>query len=100
MYYGIILVAAVAFSCATEFIPEINQQLKLVPFTMDFKITLTVVMVVDYAGCWVIETVLKAAFGDFRPKDIAIRRPDQVERDDRRLLEEKKTAPSDPAFVR
>jgi len=84
MYYGIILVAGVAFSCATEFIPEINEQLKLVPFTYDFKVTLTGIMIIDYAACWIIEKVLKQAFSDFRPKDIALRRPDQLEREEKR----------------
>ncbi|KAL1305471.1 hypothetical protein AAFC00_002349 [Neodothiora populina] len=84
MYWGIILVAGVAFSCATEFVPEINEQLKLVPFTYDFKVTLTGMMILDFVGCWVIEKVLKYAFSDFRPKDIAIRRPDQLEREETR----------------
>jgi len=85
MYYGIILVAGVAFSCATEFIPEINQQLKLVPFTTEFKATLTSVMALDYCGCWTIEKVLKRLFSDYKPKDIAMRRPDQLERENKRL---------------
>lgn len=89
MYWGIVLVTCVAFSCATEFVPEINQKLKLVPFTMDFKIMITSVMVLDYVGCWIIEKVLKNAFSDFRPKDIAIRRPDQIEREERRIREER-----------
>lgn len=78
MYWGLILVSAVAFSCSTEFIPELNEKLKLVPFTTGFKLTMTMVMIVDYIGCYIIEFVLKAAFSDFRPKDIAIRRPDQI----------------------
>lgn len=88
MYWGIVLVTGVAFSCATEFVPEINEKLMLVPFTTHFKITMTSVMVLDYAACWVIETVLKWRFSDFRPKDIAIRRPDQIEREEKRLAEE------------
>lgn len=88
MYYGIVLVTAVAFSCATEFIPEINEQLKLVPFTSEFKMTLSIVMFLDYAGCWVIEKVLKVLFSDYRPKDIAVRRPDQLEREQLRLQAE------------
>ena len=78
MYYGIVMVTVVAFSCATEFIPEINEQLKLVPFTTEFKITMTTIMILDYCGCWIIEKVLKQMFSDFRPKDIAERRPDQL----------------------
>ncbi|KAF2502811.1 cation-transporting ATPase 4 [Lophium mytilinum] len=88
MYWGLVLVAGVAFSCATEFIPEINEKLRLVPFTTDFKIKLTTVMVIDYAGCWIIEKVLKVAFSDYRPKDIAIRRKDQLEREEARKKEE------------
>ncbi len=89
MYWGLILVSAVAFSCSTEFIPELNEKLKLVPFTTGFKLTMTMVMIVDYIGCYIIEFVLKAAFSDFRPKDIAIRRPDQIEAEEGRKARER-----------
>ena len=88
MYWGLVLVSGVAFSCATEFIPEINERLKLVPFTSEFKIMITTVMVIDYAACWIIEKGLKAAFSDFKPKDIAIRRPDQNKREEERKKQE------------
>ncbi|KAK9855077.1 hypothetical protein MYU51_003491 [Penicillium brevicompactum] len=89
MYWGLVAASGVAFSCATEFIPELNEKLRLVPFTTDFKITLTVLMIFDYGGCWLIENVLKHFFSDFRPKDIAVRRPDQLKREaDRKLQEE------------
>ena len=81
MFYGIIGVSAIAFSCSTEFIPEINEKMSLVKFTDEFKTTMTSIMVLDYVGCWVIERVLKRLFSDFRPRDIAIRRPDQDERE-------------------
>jgi len=84
MYWGLVSVSLVAFSCATEFIPELNNKLRLVPFTSDFKTMITVVMILDYGACWIIEKVLKAAFSDFRPKDIAIRRPDQIEFEEKR----------------
>lgn len=84
MYWGIVIVTGVAFSCATEFIPEINEQLKLVKFETDFKVNLCVIMVLDYVGCWVIEKVLKRVFSDFKPRDIAVRRPDQIEKERRR----------------
>lgn len=99
MFWGIIGVTAIAFSCSTEFIPEINEQMKLVKFTDEFKWTLTAVMILDYVGCWLIEVVLKRLFSDFRPRDIALRRPDQLERERERkaveqaekdLVEEKK----------
>lgn len=92
MYWGILLVTGVAFCASTEFVPEMNEKMKLVPFSMDFKVRLTSVMVVDFLGCWVIEKVLKVMFSDYRPKDIALRRPDQIkfeeERRERERLEE------------
>ena len=59
------------------------------PFSMDFKITMTAVMIVDYIGCYIIEKVLKNAFSDFRPKDIATRRPDQIKVEEDRKAQEK-----------
>jgi cation-transporting ATPase 13A1 len=90
MFWGIIGVSAIAFSCSTEFIPELNQQMRLVPFTTEFKTTMTGLMIIDYAACWVIEVVLKWLFSDFRPRDIALRRPDQLERERLRKAEEQK----------
>jgi len=89
MYWGLVLVSAVAFSSSTEFIPELNEKLRLVKFSSEFKFTMTAVMVVDYVGCWVVEKVLKQAFSDFRPKDIAIRRPDQVRVEEERRERER-----------
>ncbi|KAK4690830.1 hypothetical protein P7C71_g6045, partial [Lecanoromycetidae sp. Uapishka_2] len=88
MYYGLLLVSGVAFSCSTEFIPEINEKLKLVPFTTEFKLIMTTVMVVDYVGCFVIEKVLKHLYSDFRPKDIAVRRDDQLRAEESRKAKE------------
>ncbi|KAF9893174.1 hypothetical protein FE257_012589 [Aspergillus nanangensis] len=88
MYWGLVAASGVAFSCATEFIPEINEKLRLVPFSTEFKVTLTVLMTIDYAGCWVIENVLKRLFSDFQPKDIAVRRKDQLEREAARKAQE------------
>ena len=89
MYWGLVAASGVAFSCATEFIPEVNEKLRLVPFSMEFKTTLTVLMILDYGGCWLIENVLKRFFSDFRPKDIAERRPDQLQREaTRKMMEE------------
>ncbi|PSN71475.1 hypothetical protein BS50DRAFT_674014 [Corynespora cassiicola Philippines] len=92
MYWGLVLVSGVAFSCATEFIPEINEKLKLVPFTSEFKVMITSIMIIDYAGCWLIENGLKWAFSDYKPKDIAIRRPDQLKREQERKVEEEREA--------
>ncbi|KAL8408230.1 hypothetical protein RB594_006865 [Gaeumannomyces avenae] len=81
MYWGIIGVSGIAFSCSLELIPELNEQMKLVPFTAEFRQTLTTVMVVDYAACWIIEVVFKYLFSDLKARDIAERRPDQLERE-------------------
>ena len=89
MYWGIIGVSAIAFSCSTEFIPEINEKMRLVPFTSEFKTTMTATMIIDYLGCYVIEKTLKALFSDYRPKDIAIRRPDQLAREQKRIEDAK-----------
>jgi cation-transporting ATPase 13A1 len=88
MYWGLVAASGVAFSCATEFIPELNEKMRLVPFSTEFKVTLTVLMVFDYGGCWIIENVLKNLFSDFRPKDIAVRRPDQLQREMERKKQE------------
>ena len=88
MYWGLILVSGVAFSCSTEFIPEINEKLKLVPFSMEFKLIITGLMVIDFVGCYVIEVVLKHLYSDFRPKDIAVRRDDQLRVEDSRKAKE------------
>ena len=78
MYWGIVLVSGVALSCATEFIPEINERMRLVKFEADFQVRMLSVMVIDFVGCWIIERGLKALFSDFRAKPIAARRPDQL----------------------
>jgi cation-transporting ATPase 13A1 len=92
MYWGLVLTSAVAISCATEFIPEVNEKLRLVPFTTEFKFILVMLMVMDYAGCWIIENVLKRYFSDFRPKIIAVRRPDQLAREEARKRREEEEA--------
>ncbi|KAK2741144.1 hypothetical protein FQN57_005746 [Myotisia sp. PD_48] len=88
MYWGLILTSGVALSCATEFIPELNEKMRLVPFTTGFKVRLTLIMIADFAGCWIIENILKRYFSDFKPKDIAVRRPDQLLREEERRARE------------
>lgn len=86
------LVTGVAFCASTEFVPELNEKLRLVPFSMDFKYRLTGVMVADFLGCYVIEKVLKALYSDYKPKDIAIRRPDQIRFEEERNERERREA--------
>ncbi|KAK4040649.1 hypothetical protein C8A01DRAFT_35302 [Parachaetomium inaequale] len=81
MFYGIVGVTGIAFACSTELIPELNEAMKLVPFKPEFKTTMTVVMVLDYVACYLIEVVLKFLFSDLKARDIAERRPEQLERE-------------------
>ncbi len=81
MFYGILGVSAISFACSTELVPELNEAMKLVPFTDEFKITMTAVMLIDFVACWIIEVVLKKLFSDYRPRDIAVQRPDQLARE-------------------
>ncbi|OLL25049.1 Manganese-transporting ATPase 1 [Neolecta irregularis DAH-3] len=74
MYYGLLGVGAIALSCATEFIPELNEKMRLVKFTQDFKLTMTTVMIIDFVGCWVVEQIFKWGFADLKAKRIAERR--------------------------
>ncbi|KAK4129868.1 hypothetical protein BT67DRAFT_412061 [Trichocladium antarcticum] len=90
MFYGIVGVTAIAFACSTELIPELNEAMKLVPFTDQFRTTMTAVMVLDYVACYVIEVVLKWLFSDLKARDIAERRPDQLERERTRKEAERK----------
>jgi len=90
MWWGIVLVTGVAFTASTEFVPELNEKLRLVPFSMDFKVRLTTVMVIDFLGCYVIEKVLKAAYSDYKQKDIAMRRPDQIKFEEERNEKERR----------
>ncbi|CAK7270621.1 putative cation-transporting ATPase 1 [Sporothrix epigloea] len=81
MFYGIVGVTGIAFACSTEFIPELNEQMRLVPFSSEFKTIMTTVMIVDYVACYLIEIVLKYLFSDLAARDIAVRRPDQLLRE-------------------
>lgn len=92
MFYGILGVSGLAFVCALELMPEINEQMKLVKFTEEFKTKMAVVMALDYILCFVIEKGLKAWFSDYQARDIADRRPDQLEREAARkkILADKK----------
>ena len=87
MYWGLLGCSFVAFAGSTEFLPELSDRLRLVKFTSEFKWTLTTLMIVDYCGCWVAEQVFKYFFSDLKPKDIAVKRPDQIERDEGRRRE-------------
>lgn len=73
MYYGLLGVAGLAFSCSTEFIPELNEQMKFVPMDYIFKIKLTGSILLDLVGTAAVEQVLKHFFMNSAAADIAIR---------------------------
>lgn len=79
MYYGLLGVAALALSGSTEFLPEMNEALKLVPMDSLFKFRLTSAMIFDLLASWLIEIVLKYFFMDYKPSDIALRLDERPE---------------------
>ena len=101
MYWGLVGASGVAFSGATDFIPELNRWLQVVEMdfavsrkTLDlvisadssqFKLRLTASMIIDFIGCWAIENVCKYLFADLEPKSIVTRGRERRER--RRAVE-------------
>ncbi|GAA5951154.1 hypothetical protein JCM3765_002402 [Sporobolomyces pararoseus] len=73
LYYGLLGVAAVAFSGATDFVPEFNRWLQLVDMDSAFRLRLCITMVLDYGGAWIADIVLKYFFGDTTPKELITR---------------------------
>lgn len=73
MYYGVVGCMALAFAGATEFLPEMNEALQLVPIPTMFKIKLVAAMLTDLGLCVVIEHGFKYFFSDFKPKNIALK---------------------------
>ena len=57
MYYGLLGVAGLTFSCSTEFIPELNEVMQFVPMTIDFKTKLT--------GCIILDLVVTLQLNTF-----------------------------------
>lgn len=73
MYWGIIGVSGLALAGATEFVPELNEAMKFVPMEDEFKLKLTVTLLVDFFGSWIVENIFKYFFMDAKPADIAQR---------------------------
>ena len=74
MFYGIVGVMALAFAGATEFIPELNEAMKFVPMQDDFKVKLTLTLLLDFFGSWGAEQFFKYFFMDDKPADITVNR--------------------------
>ncbi|KAF5366234.1 hypothetical protein D9758_005764 [Tetrapyrgos nigripes] len=87
LYYGLVGASAVAFSGATDFMPELNRWLQIVEMEDAFKMKLTASMAIDFVGCFLIEVVCKRLFADLEPKEMVTRGRERREK--RRALEEK-----------
>ncbi|KAI0319700.1 endoplasmic reticulum Ca-transporting P-type ATPase [Amylostereum chailletii] len=86
LYWGLVGASAVAFSGATDFMPELNRWLQVVEMDTSFKVKLTASMVIDFVGCFVVEKVCKHLFAELEPKEIITRGRERREK--RRALEE------------
>ncbi|OAX38565.1 hypothetical protein K503DRAFT_151206 [Rhizopogon vinicolor AM-OR11-026] len=73
LYWGLVGASAVAFSGATDFMPEMNRWLQIVEMDGPFKVKLTSVMIIDFVGCWVLEKLCKRLFADLEPKPLVTR---------------------------
>ncbi|KAH0579125.1 hypothetical protein H2248_003278 [Termitomyces sp. 'cryptogamus'] len=73
LWWGLVGASAVAFSGATDFMPELNRWLQIVEMKDSFKFQLTSMMVIDFVGCWVIEKICKRLFADLEPKPMVTR---------------------------
>ncbi|KAJ4474435.1 cation-transporting ATPase [Lentinula aciculospora] len=90
LFYGLVGASAVAFSGATDFLPEINRWLQIVEMESIFKFKLTSSMIIDLAGCWVIEVTCKYLFAELEPKPMITRGKER--RETRRAEEARREA--------
>ncbi|KAK9450721.1 uncharacterized protein V1518DRAFT_411526 [Limtongia smithiae] len=72
MFYGLAAAGALALGGAVEIMPDLNENLKLVPMSYDFRVRLASSIVIDFVGSWIIELFFKYMFSDYKPKDISI----------------------------
>lgn len=79
MYYGLIGVMALALAGATEFMPELNEAMKFVPMSAEFKVKLTLLILLDFFGSFALEWVFKKLFMNLDPADIAIQEVVEVD---------------------
>ncbi|KAH7338015.1 endoplasmic reticulum Ca-transporting P-type ATPase [Rhizoctonia solani] len=68
LYYGLLGASAVAFGGSMDVLPEMNRWLQIVEMSFSFQFRLTLIMVLDFAGCWVVEYGCKYLFADLEPK--------------------------------
>ncbi|ORY32935.1 hypothetical protein BCR39DRAFT_564173 [Naematelia encephala] len=85
LFWGLAGVSAVAYSGSTNFFPELNTWLQLVPMTSSFMFKLTTSMIIDFAGCFIVEKGCKYLFADLEPSEMVTRGRERREK--RRLQE-------------
>ncbi|KAG8985011.1 hypothetical protein FRB93_006112 [Tulasnella sp. JGI-2019a] len=93
LWWGLVGAGSVAFSGATDFVPEVNRWLQIVELSNDFKLRLTATMVIDFVGCWAIELACKALFADLEPRPMITKGRERREKrreEEVRLLEEQR----------
>ncbi|KAJ1920307.1 putative cation-transporting ATPase 1 [Mycoemilia scoparia] len=73
LYRGLLGVGAIAAICATESVPELNEQLKLVKMPSSFRDQLCIVMALDFGGSYVVEFISAWLFSSTTSKPICIR---------------------------
>nr|XP_019003040.1 cation-transporting ATPase 13A1 [Kwoniella mangroviensis CBS 8507]OCF66501.1 cation-transporting ATPase 13A1 [Kwoniella mangroviensis CBS 8507] len=93
LYWGLLGVSAVAYSGATDFLPELNRWLQLVEMSSSFKFKLTTSMILDFVGCWAIEKSCKSLFASLEPAELVTRGRERREK--RRVEEERLKAIND-----
>ncbi|PFH48590.1 hypothetical protein AMATHDRAFT_76662 [Amanita thiersii Skay4041] len=86
LWWGLVGASAVAFSGSTDLMPELNRWLQIVEMDDVFKFKLTAVMLLDLAGCWVVEIICKYFFADLEPKPMITKGRER--REARRKLQE------------
>ncbi|KZO94433.1 endoplasmic reticulum Ca-transporting P-type ATPase [Calocera viscosa TUFC12733] len=89
LFWGLAGASAVAYSGATDFMPEMNRWLQIVVMDGDFKFKLTSSMVIDFGGCFLIEVITKYLFADLEPKPFVTK---GIERRLKRRAEEEAAA--------
>ncbi|KAL1411623.1 putative cation-transporting ATPase 1 [Vanrija albida] len=90
LYYGLLGASAVAYSGATDLFPELNKWLQLVDMSFSFRVKLTLAMIIDFGGCYLIEVGCKYLFADLEPAELVTRGRERREK--RRALEEAEKA--------
>ena len=94
LYWGLLGVSAVAYSGATDFMPELNRWLQLVEMTSSFKFNLTMCMVLDFGVCFIVEKGCKALFANLESPEMVTRGRERREK--RREIEEREARAAMP----